>query len=461
MNEMPKSTRLGPAPAVEPVVILIDNKIRDLNVAALIAHHVESLGVACHLEPLEAYRGVLAAYRPGMIVFNHLNAGHLVQWSQRLARMGVLTAVLPNEGIAYDPDVLQYLAGRYHRGAHVDYFFCWNEAHKAALIKQGFDKGTHVEVTGVPRFDFYFKPWIERSDWPTPSLSRRPKVLVCTNFITAKLLEIPREYADSLFKQWAERLPLYYDYWPAIAAHGRARRKVLDFLNSLLNADAFDIVLRPHPGEDASFYVNWLDSLPAARRGHIRIDTHSDINSLILGSDLEISCETCTTALESWIAGKPTIELNFERHPLWYREIHARGNVPCEDPEALPGLVKRELTAPGQPEKQDIRRQHLREWCASPDGRSAERVARLIVEAVRNKRPANWSGLNSNDYRRALKLKATRLIGEAYHYDPFLPIKGLLFKDRVIGRAAVYRKSIKPHDVVEARSKLKRLRGVI
>jgi len=452
MNEMPQTARLDMASAIEPVVILVDNKVRDLNVAALIAHHIESLGVTCHLEPLEAYRGVLAAYRPGMIVFNHLNAGHLVQWSQRLANMGVLTAVLPNEGIAYDPDVLQYLAGRYHRGAHVDYFFCWNDAHKAALIKQGFGKETRVEVTGVPRFDFYFEPWSCEIDQTADG--SRPRVLVCTNFITAQLLEIPREYADSLFKQWAGRLPLYDDYWSAIEAQGRARRKVLDFLNVLLKADAFDIVLRPHPGEDSSFYVSWLEALPAEQRGQIRIDSHSDISSLILGCDLEISCETCTTALESWIAGKPTIELNFERHPLWYREVHARGNIPCEVPAVLAALVERELQTPGQPEKREIRRQHLEQWCASPDGRSSERIGRLIVEAVRSKNRATWSELGVHDYRRALKLKATHLIGEAYHYDPFLPIKQLLFRDQTIGRASVYQKSVKPQDVSAARARL-------
>jgi len=34
------------------VVILVDNKIRDLDGAELIAHHLRGLGIQCHLEPL-------------------------------------------------------------------------------------------------------------------------------------------------------------------------------------------------------------------------------------------------------------------------------------------------------------------------------------------------------------------------------------------------------------------------
>lgn len=448
------------APPADPIIILVDNKVRDLDVAALIAHQVEALGVQCHLEPLEAFRGVLAAYRPGMIVFNHLNASHMVAWSRHLAKVGVLTAVLPNEGIAYDPEARAFLAGRYHNGAHIDYFFCWNEAHREALVKQGFGERTRVEVTGVPRFDFYFEPWSRIIRRPTKRAGGRPKILFCTNFIAAKFLEIPRQYGDNLFKQWSSRVPLYADYWTAIEAQGRARSRAIDHLDALVAEDAFDIVLRPHPSEDASFYAKWFDSLPLERRAHVRIDSKGSISSLILDCDLEISCETCTTALESWIADKPTIELDFDRHPLWYREIHARGNVACDDPAALPALVRRELRAPAQPEKRDIRRQHLAEWCATPDGNSSERIARLMVEAVRSKQPSDWNLLDRKDYRRALKLWSTRLIGEAYHYNPLLPIKQILFKKESIGKATAYRKSIKPRDVAEARSRLNHLSGM-
>ena len=150
-------------------MLLVDSKTRDLPVAALIAHHLDALGVDCLLEPLEAYRAVLAAHRPDMIIFNHLTASHLVKFSQRLAEMGVLTAVLSNEGINYDPDDLKFNSGKHHTGAHIDWFFCWNEPHRQALLELGFGESTRIEVVGVPRFDFYAEPWSRAFFQPTSS----------------------------------------------------------------------------------------------------------------------------------------------------------------------------------------------------------------------------------------------------------------------------------------------------
>jgi len=436
----------------------VDSKTRDLDVATLIAFHLRKLGVECHLEPLEADRAVAAAYRPAMIVFNHLTASHLVAYSKRLAEMGVLTAVLPNEGIQYDDDASRFYAGRHHNGAHIDYFFCWNERHRETIRQQGFYKETHVEVIGVPRFDFYFKPWSESVYTPTQDSSARPKILVCTNFGTAYFYELPREHADKLFAPWAGRIPIYSNYWRSIEAQWQSRTRFFGHLKALIDSDKYEILLRPHPMEDAAYYRRWLDKLPPTQLAHIRIDSTSNITPLILDCDLQISCETCTTALESWIADKPTVELVFDRDPLWYFEEQAKANVPCEDPSKLVSLVDNQLSHSLFPELREARRKHLEKWCSSPDGSSCLRVAEIIAEALRNKQGANWSKLTANDYRRAMKLKSLRGLGVAYHFDLLLPLKRVLFSQRYAVKDFSYRKSIKPRDVSEARSRLENVK---
>jgi len=439
------------------VVILVDSKTRDLDVASLIAYHLRALGIECHLEPLEAFRAVIAAYRPALIIFNHLTASHLAAWSRRLAEMGVLTAVLPNEGIIYDPETLKFAAGRYHSGAHIDYFFCWNDAHAAALKAQDFNNAINVEVVGVPRFDFYFKPWSSIYERPSLKISSRPKVLFCTNFTTAQFKELPRVEADKFFAPWASRISAYKDYWPAIEAHWRSRARSLDYLKALISSRKFDITLRPHPGEDHAFYTAWLDTLPAADRAEIEFDTNGSISRLILDCDLEISCETCTTALESWIAGKKTIELIFERHPLWYREIQAKANVDCSNPINLPELVSRTLSQRIPADLREMRRDHLKKWCSSPDGMSALKIAKILENAIRNQKSPDWSKLSANDYRRAVKLRVTRQFGLAYHFDPLLFLKRTIWPKQYVVKDYVYRKSIKPRDVHAARRKLELL----
>jgi surface carbohydrate biosynthesis protein len=436
---------------MESVVVLVDNKTRDLDVAALLAHHLRGLGVECHLEPLEAFRAVLAAYKPGLVLFNHMTAGHQAAWSRRLAEMNVLTAVLPNEGISYDRDTQAYNAGRFHANAHIDYFFCWNEPHRTALVENRGDTIKHVEVIGVPRFDFYFEPWSKLLPVPLEQRTGRPRVLFCTNFSTARYNDLPKEQGDRLFSQWAGRIPLYNDYWNAIKAHGRARVRVFDYLNALVASDRYDIVVRPHPGEDAGVYEEWFSRLTGKQRENVKLNLGTPIAPQILACDIEISCETCTTALESWIAKKPTAELVFERHPLWYWKHHAQGNAECGEPSQLAEIVERELKGPADAARMQHRKAHLAEWCSSPDGTSTMKLANIIAKALCEKAPADWTKLNANDRRRAMKLRAMQSVGQAYHYDPLLSLKARLFPGRYTMKRVDYDKSIMPADVAARR----------
>lgn len=438
------------------VVLLVDDRKRDLPLAALIAHHLDALEVECILEPLEAYRAVLAAYRPAMIVFNHLTASHLVAYSRRLAAMGVLTAVLPNEGIDYNEEQRRFNSGRHHSGAHIDHFFCWNEVNRREMLQLGQWHDTKIDVVGVPRFDFYFEPWSRAFDAPRPRRSDRPKVLLCTNFQVARFWELPRREADKFFAAWHHRIPDYKDYWKAVEDHYKASLRVFDFAGALVASGKFDLTVRPHPREDSAKYAKWIEALAPVQRAHVTLDATSNISRLILDTDLEISCETCTTALESWVAGKPTIELDFFRNPMFYSPEHAVANTSCDDPAALPGLVERILREGESPEVLEARRRHLQTWCNSPDGRSAERVARIIAGAVRAARPVDWKGLRAEDARRATKLKLLRNLNLAYHFDPLMPVKLRVNRGRYAIKNYAYQKSIKPRDVVDARRRVSR-----
>lgn len=437
-------------------MLLVDSKTRDLPVAALIAHHLDALGVDCLLEPLEAYRAVLAAHRPDMIIFNHLTASHLVKFSQRLAEIGVLTAVLSNEGINYDPDDLKFNSGKHHAGAHIDWFFCWNEPHRLALLELGFGKHTRIEVVGVPRFDFYFEPWARAFFQGQHTPRARPRVLLCTNFSLAKFAELPRHHGDKLFAAWKDRIPIYRDYWRAIESHAAASQRIFDYLEALVQAGDMDIVLRPHPREAAGRYEEWLARLPDTQRGRVTLDPTSAITPLILGCDLEISCETCTTALESWIAGKSTVELLFAQHPMLCHPEHGACSTHCDSPGQLVPLIRQILDHGEAPEILTARRRHLSKWCHTTDGASGQRLATLIAGAVEEKRPADWSRLNAADRRRGLKLKLLHNLDLAYHFDPLMPVKLRLNRGRYAIKNDSYEKAVKPSDVCEARLQLQR-----
>jgi hypothetical protein len=281
-------------------------------------------------------------------------------------------------------------------------------------------------------------------------------VLLCTNFALARFWELPKAQADKFFAAWKDRIPVYSNYWQSVEASFKGSRRVLEFAGALAASDRFDLVLRPHPREAVERYAQWHARLPARQRERVRVDVSSNITSLILDCDLEVSCETCTTALESWIAGKPTIELELYKDPLLYHPQHAAANNACGDPRELPALVER-ILAEGEPATVLAARQrHLAKWCHSPDGRSSERLARAIADAVHQAKPADWSQLNASDRRRATKLRLLRNLGVAYHFDPLMPLKMRVNRGRYAIKDYSYRKSIKPRDVAEARRQLKK-----
>lgn len=435
------------------VVILVDNKKRDLPGDALIALHLKKMGVKCFLEPLEAYRGCLAADRPDMIVFNHMMGSHLVAFSKRLSKLGVMVAVLPNEGILYNPDVLKFNAGKYHTGAHIDYFFCWNQLHRDALLHTGFDSDLKAEVVGPPKFDFYFEPW-SRIFNITGKPGGKPRVLVCTDFVLAKYKELPRELCDKLFAPWKDRIPAYRDYWAAIEVNHNSRRRFFGFLDEIVSSSKFSVTLRPHPGEDARPYKQWYEALDPTLKKDVILDTDSGITELILSCDIEISCETCTTALESWIVGKPTIELVFDRHPLFFHEDVAALNVLCDKPGEIVPLILDKLENPVPEDFKDARRRHLEKWCSSPDGSASYRVAKIIAGALEDRKEVDWTRLTLDERRRGAKLKLLRGLDLPYNYDPLLFARRLLFKDRYAGKVSAYRKAVRPSDAEAAVSAL-------
>ena len=429
------------------IVILVDNKRRDLRGAALIAHHLQRMGANVFLEPLEAYRAVLPAYRPDLIVFNHLLASHLANYSGRLREIGVKVAVLPNESLLYNPDVMRFNSRRYNDNVHLDVYCCWNEIQRQCVLQNGYDpKTTRVEVVGNPKFDFYFPPWNRPYKEPAGNHAR-PRILLCTNFCLANYKETPREVADKLFDIWRKHIPAYRDYWGAIEANHRSRARLLEFLMAILKANRYEVILRPHPGEHFPFYENWIRQLEPELKTHLHFVPDGPIYPLILNCDLEISCETCTTALESWLCGKPTMELVFERHPMFYHKEVVGLNVECETPESLVSDIERQLANPSQPEFRAAREQHIKKWCASPRGDSSERIARLFLEIAQQANPQFDGKLDWSDRRRGLKLRVLKKFGLPCFWDPILPLKAAFLPRKYQEKKRVQNKNIRPADV--------------
>jgi surface carbohydrate biosynthesis protein len=439
------------------VVILVDNRWRDLNQAGLIAHHLERRGVQCCLEPLEATRASLPAHRPHLLLFNHLLTSTLANYSRRLHEAGVLTAVLPNEGIYFDAGELEFNAAKFHNNAHVDLFFCWNRVHADALVSHGGQSRDGIHVVGVPRFDFYFPPWSEILPRADRSTRRRPQLLLCTNFVLARYTRQPRIDADRLFAPWKDRVASYRDYWGIIQASAVGQERIFGFLNALAAESDWDLLVRPHPNEEIDLYRAWRNGLSAARQERVTVDREAHISSVLMDCDLEIACETCTTSMESWIIGKPTIELVMARHPVLFHPEMAALHPNCDRSDALVALVRANLRPGAQQRFSEGRRQHLEKWCASPAGNSSERIAEVICHSLEGRPEPRWSGFNFTDKRRAAKMRLLKTLDLPYNFNPFLPLLSAVAPGRYAAKVKVYEKTPKPADVRRLRKLFKEL----
>jgi surface carbohydrate biosynthesis protein len=446
-----------------PVVYLVDNKRRDLSGAALVAFQLERLGVPCVIEPLEAYRGILAVYKPSMVVINHLLATHLVQYSKRLKDLGILVGVLPNEGIYYGISDLMFNAGRAHNDAHIDVYFCWNRVHAKALVEVGFET-EKIKIVGTPRSDFYFHPWNSYYDLPDNEFpNRRQKVLFCTNFTIAKYYDLPKFEADKLYESWQRNADRFKDYWGAIGVTYRNRERSLVFLKALLESNLFNVVLRIHPSEDPDRYLQFISTLSEREKSSLRLDRDSSISALILDCDIEVSMDSCQTALDSWVAKKPTISLDLEQHEMLSNKLLDYCHVKSANSDTFVDDICRELKNPLQPEYEASRQDHLETWLDCPQGKSAEKIAALILNMLTERYHArsargDFAGrLTFSDVRRGAKLKLLRAFNLPYSWHPQLKLRELLDKKSVYIKKETLDKTISPNEAKLAKEKLLKL----
>lgn len=439
------------------VVILVDLKKRDLLGNALIAHHLEDLGIKAHLEPIESWRSCVNAWKPDMVIFNHLLHSHITAFSSKLKEWGVLVGCLLNEGLALNDKARTYLSEPQYPNVHCDLFLTWNEAHQDRLREtQMVTPPENAVVVGVPRFDFYREPW--SAYYIQPRTSKRTRILLNTTFALSHFFERTPEERKSLYTSLGNgKIPVALDYNQMIDDHYHSRAALIDYLKPLLESGGYDITLRPHPREDVTFYERLIAGLPAGQQELIKLEPDAPIFSAILNSDITLNCEDCTTSAESWIARKPTITLTFARNPAFFSELYATCSPQVSEPDSLIPAITRELENPDQEEFQKPRQAYLDKWLFKTDGQSALRAANEIKRVLEAKAPTPKVPFSFSGMRRGIKVKLYRAINEPGHSKLKFMIRKALFNER--GKMPIryrdYLKVIRPGDVRKARNLLR------
>ncbi len=432
------------------LVILVDQKRRDLPMAALLAHHVEQAGVECLLEPVQAWKACVACDRPDMVMLSGLFAESSIAYSRRLHELGVKIALLPNEGVFYEEEYIQYATYRHHSQAWADLYLGWNDTMTDG-VRQNLGKtnpAIRCETTGCPRFDFNFPPLRQRL--PPPA---ERTLLVCTNFGFAHYYTEDRSRSEEMFAALKGKVKVLEDGWALVEDNWRSQQKMFVFMNRLLEQSGVRIIFKPHPNEYLGDYDRWMATLPPEHRQRIEFARDAYIWEVLPKCDLLLNCETCITSVEAWMVGLPVMELWFNKKPPFYSPEISQWNPGCSEPDQIIARIQEVLAGPADPALQAGRSDHLHRYYGDPQGTTARRIARIIAEEIQSASP-DFRKLSFSERRRGLKLGLTKSLGVSYSYQPGTGLKAALLPRKYRDKQKVAMRAISPREAASWRARV-------
>ncbi len=401
------------------ILIAIDQKWRDLPGHVYAGAMLEQLGheVKYVRNNLEKHYARVA--KPDLVLLNHLTPVKKQNFARYLKSHGVKVAILPTEGIpTLEKMRPSFVGGPDCDLGAVDLHFVWNQPMADILQENPTIREGVIQKIGSPRFDFYREPLLlslpSRQDFLNkykldPNL---PVVTFATNFTQASFYTANQDF----FEKNARSYKRDAAFEAMFGNHREVPRK--DHLSRAIFTDGFlklvehfpnvNFILKLHPSEDHQFYQCIIqDKIPSAA-SRVKIISSEYIWDVIVVSDVLMS-RSCTTALESWFLGKPTIEMQLNPDDWYFSPEHASGSDMVSNVTELKKKLAFYLSG-GEiaPHLVAARERFIQRWCFKVDGFSTLRMVERLHDLVsvcgsekklRNKLPFN---LKSSFYGVAL-----------------------------------------------------------
>jgi surface carbohydrate biosynthesis protein len=389
--------------AVPPVLLIADHKWRDLASLALLKVELEDThGIPARIVNYTMWDAALLAFRP-QIVCPTTQTGPREQRIARTARAcGAATVVIPTEGIPSAWKVMPILGCAHVDMSNVDRWLTWNDPVRDYMLEHTSLSADQVVTTGVNRFDFYVEPLRrllktrEQLDREYGLIPGRPIVTWTTNFAHAGYA---LKDGDFIQRDWSVRglttIPGFADAGAYANADLRSMRDAQQkMLAMFLRFPDVNFVIKTHPAERLDLYAEYLSACRAAGARNVTLVSREYIGNLLNATSVLVH-RYCTTGLEAWIMGIPTLGLHLRD---WHADATGGGALgdaarvdhlvsTAEEIEAglsryLSGRAVDAMTVAS-------RAAVLERWLYRLDGRSTLRQAAVIAElaAQRTARP--------------------------------------------------------------------------
>ena len=378
------------------ILISIDHKWRDLPGHVYAGLLLEKMGHEVHFVRNRFVRQYVAGIKPDLVLMIHLLEKESQEYAKELKKQGVLVALMPTEGIPTLEKYRSFAAGVENDLSGVDIQFVWNEPMKTALSKNPTIEDENIYIIGVPRFDFYRKPlsgmllsrkeFIEKYNLKPGA----PIITFATNFTQASF----HLQNQSFFRNDARRLgyrkilnDIAGDYKDIPRRDYESRDiAVSSFIKLVRDFPNVNFVIKLHPSEDHMYYYDIYKSELGDCHDRVKIIGQDYIWDVLNATDVELK-RSCTTGVESWILGKPTIEMKLNPNEWYYSPEHASGSDVVTDYKTLRSRVEYYLNGGViSEEKKEKREAFLSKWCYKVDGNATKRMVDVIDFRLRVKR---------------------------------------------------------------------------
>ncbi len=385
------------------ILLICDHKWRDLpNLVALKVTLETQHGHTVTLASGRDRAVLLDLFQPDCVVLNHMNGKGYREIAHRLQDQGVSVVVLPTEGRPSFKELLPFVYGQYTDLSNVDLYLPWSDHVTENMIRLGTISVDRVMTVGNTRFDFYCPP-LNKQVLSKEAFCRRyhldpqrPIVTWATQYNYARFLHRNQDFnrrdlAALGVRACYEAAGYDIERFPEHQFHERLAASAA-FFQVAQSRPRVQFIIKSHPGEDIAFYQ---ERVKEARQPNVSFVFQEYIWDLINSTDLHLH-RHCTTAVEAWLLGKPTVEMKLDvRTPFAWEEMQA-GSDSAQSAADLGDIVDHYLAGHAVAEEMQQRRDaYIEKWFYKVDGRRCQEAARHIHDL-----------LNGRDGRRMQSRKA-------------------------------------------------------
>jgi len=394
---------------MKKVLIITDHKWRDLAGYVYLKSLLEkNRNIKVRLCRLGEDRFWVLHEKPDMVIYNHLYEDRKVRFAYWLKKHDVGVVILPTENIPLKHGIEDLFAHRFSDLSPADLYLSWNETVANRIIELGKLPPEKVKVVGIPRFDFYSAPLTGMLPDKTEiqkkyglEINKDARIILYATNFTVAGFDNNRSF---IYKDWnrlkLDRLEGYKQNqidnlirWDALS-----RDLTVDSVGRLL-ADIPDlqIIYKPHPAENHAFYKDRMAGLQLRFPKRIAFVVQEYIWNLLNVSDVILQ-RTCTTAIEAWVFGKPTIELHLHPDESYFLEEHTKGSNIAYNYDDIKKHVNYYCTGGDIPDSMKSHRDILlKNWCYKIDGMRTIEAADIIARFLESRGKARYS-ISARDF---------------------------------------------------------------